>query len=72
MFQYFPYLAFAPPGVAEGELVYCNAGKEEDLQVLDSMNISVKNRIVLVKGYSASVSKIRLIKSSVIYRFSQA
>ena len=63
-FQYFPYLAFAPPGVVEGELVYCNAGSEWDLKVLDRMNISVKDKIVLLNGISASVSICRLTKGS--------
>lgn len=57
---------YAPPGVVEGELVFCNAGKEEDLQVLDSMNITVKDRIVLLKGQSASVSSSKLIKGTKI------
>ncbi|KAL9966684.1 hypothetical protein ACROYT_G024796 [Oculina patagonica] len=56
LFQYFPYLAFAPPGDVEGDLVFCNAGNEADLQVLDSMNITVKDRIVLLKGQTASVT----------------
>ena len=47
---------YAPPGVVEGELVFCNTGMEHDLQVLDSMNISVKDRIVLLRGQSGSVS----------------
>lgn len=47
---------YAPPGVVEGELVYCNAGTEADLQLLDSMNITVKDRIVLLKGRGGSVS----------------
>ena len=56
---YFPFIAYAPSGVAEGELVYCNQGREYDFQTLDSKNISVKNRIVLIRGYLASVSKFR-------------
>ena len=55
-FNYFPFLAYAPSGVAEGELVYCNQGSESDLQELDKRGISVKGRIVLLRGYSASVS----------------
>lgn len=47
---------YAPPGVVEGELVYCNTGTEADLQLLDSMNITVKDRIVLLKGRGGSVS----------------
>jgi len=47
---------YAPPGVVEGELVFCNAGTEQDLQELDNMNITVKDRIVLLKGYGGSVS----------------
>ena len=58
-FPYFPFIAYAPSGVAEGELVYCNQGREYDFQTLDSKNISVKNRIVLIRGYLASVSKFR-------------
>lgn len=55
-FQYFPYLMYAPPGVVEGELVFCNGGMERDLQLLDSMNISVKDRIVLLRGQGGSVT----------------
>ena len=58
-FPYFPFIAYAPSGVAEGELVYCNQGREYDFQTLDSKSISVKNRIVLIRGYLASVSKFR-------------
>ena len=47
---------YAPPGVVEGELVFCNEGAEQDLQLLDSMNITVKDRIVLLKGHGGSVS----------------
>jgi len=53
---------YAPPGVVEGELVYCNAGTEADLQLLDSMNITVKDRIVLLKGQGASVSSTNLAR----------
>ena len=60
---------YAPSGVVEGELVYCNAGREIDLQLLDSMNITVKDRIVLVKGQGGSVSSNKLSKSSNIERF---
>lgn len=56
-FQYFPFLSYSPSGKAEGELVYCNQGKESDFQVLDSKGISVKDRIVLMSGYGANVSK---------------
>lgn len=55
-FPYFPFIAYAPPGDVEGELVYCNAGQEDDLLMLDRMNISVKDRIVLLKGHGAGVS----------------
>ena len=37
--------------------MYCNQGKESDFQVLDSKGISVKDRIVLMSGYGANVSK---------------
>lgn len=63
-FPYFPFIAYAPPGDVEGELVYCNAGQEDDLLMLDRMNISVKDRIVLLKGHGAGVSESRLIKSN--------
>jgi len=53
---------YAPPGVVEGELVYCNAGTEEDFQWLDSMNITVKDRIVLLKGHGGSVSSTNLAR----------
>ena len=58
-FQYLPFLSYAPSGKVEGELVYCNKGTESDFQVLDSKGISVKDRIVLISGYQASVSKYR-------------
>ena len=58
-FLYFPFIAYAPSGVAEGELVFCNQGRESDFQTLDRMKISVKNRIVLIRGYYTSVSKFR-------------
>lgn len=54
-FQYFPFLSYSPSGKAEGELVYCNRGRESDFQVLDSKGISVKDRIVLMSGYGANV-----------------
>ena len=60
---------YAPPGVVDGELVYCNAGTEQDLQVLDRMNISVKDRIVLLRGYGGSVSSSKCTKGSKIKRF---
>ena len=60
---------YAPPGVVEGELVFCNAGMEDDLQLLDSMNISVKDRIVLLKGHGGSVSTSKCTKGSKIKRF---
>ena len=56
-FQYFPFLSYSPSGKAEGELVYCYQGSESDFQVLDSKGISVKDRIVLMSGYGANVSK---------------
>ena len=58
-FPYFPFIAYAPSGVAEGELVFCNQGSEYDFQTLDRMKISVKNRIVLIRGYYTPVSKFR-------------
>ena len=60
---------YAPPGVVEGELVFCNAGMEDDLQLLDSMNISVKDRIVLLKGHGGSVSTSKCTKGSKIKLF---
>ena len=61
---------YTPPGVVEGELVFCNAGMEQDLQLLDSMNITVKDRIVLLKGQGGSVSSSKLTKGTKIERFS--
>ena len=60
-FPYFPFIAYAPSGVAEGELVFCNQGSEHNFQLLDSKNISVKNKIVLIRGYSASVRNLVVI-----------
>ena len=56
-FKYFPFLSYAPSGEAEGELVYCNKGRESDFQELDKMGISVKGRVVLLRGYSGNVSE---------------
>lgn len=61
---------YAPPGVVEGELVFCNAGMEQDLQLLDNMNITVKDRIVLLKGQGGSVSSSKPTKGTKIERFS--
>ena len=58
---------YAPPGVVDGELVYCNAGTEQDLQWLDTMNISVKDRIVLLKGHEGSVSSSKCTKGPFIF-----
>ena len=60
-FPYFPFIAYAPSGVAEGELVFCNQGSEHNFQLLDSKNISVKNKIVLIRGYGASVRNLVVI-----------
>ena len=56
-FEYFPFLSYAPSGEAEGELVYCNQGGESDFQELDKMGISVKGRVVLLRGYGGNVSE---------------
>ena len=61
---------YAPPGEVEGELVFCDAGTEQDLQLLDSMNITVKDRIVLLKGHSSSVSSSEVTEGSNIEHFS--
>ena len=57
-FDYFPYFAYAPNGTVEGDLVYINRGSLKDIQFLQSHNISVKGKIVIVRGPFASVSKI--------------
>ena len=36
--------------------MYCNTGSESDFQVLELKNISVKGRIILIRGYGGSVS----------------
>ncbi|XP_068670290.1 putative N-acetylated-alpha-linked acidic dipeptidase isoform X1 [Montipora foliosa] len=54
-FKYFPFLSYAPSGEAEGELVYCNEGSESDFQELDKVGISVKGRVVLLRGYNGNV-----------------
>lgn len=40
---------YAPNGDVEAELVYANYGKIEDFEYLQSLNISVENKIVIVR-----------------------
>ncbi|KAL3881371.1 hypothetical protein ACJMK2_027819 [Sinanodonta woodiana] len=45
-----PYNSWAPPGIAEGELVYVNYGRIEDFMFLkNSLSIDVTNKIVIAR-----------------------
>ena len=44
------FLGFSPSGVVEGEVVYANFGTEENFSKLKAMDVSVKDKIVLVRG----------------------
>lgn len=44
------FLAYTPPGRVEGDLVYANYGREEDLDALENIyGISVEGKIVIVR-----------------------
>ncbi|KAK7493453.1 hypothetical protein BaRGS_00015353 [Batillaria attramentaria] len=42
-----PFNAYSPAGEVQGELVYVNYGRVEDYNYLESVNISVKGKIVI-------------------------
>ena len=43
------FLEFSPSGVVEGDVVYANFGTVEDFKQLDQWNVSLKNKIVIVR-----------------------
>ncbi|XP_031560630.1 aminopeptidase NAALADL1-like [Actinia tenebrosa] len=47
-YKYTPYLAYAPNGTVEGELVYANLGSQKDFEELAKKNISLKGKIVII------------------------
>lgn len=58
-FKYTPYLAFAPNGTVEGEPVYANEGLDADFAELQKRNITLKGKIVIMKGlFTSGVSTV--------------
>lgn len=57
-YDYFPYFGYAPNGTVEGELLYINQGSLKDISFLRSHNISVKDKIVIIRGQFSSVGKL--------------
>ena len=43
------FLAYSPSGTVTAPLVYANYGRPEDFEVLDKLNISVENKIVIMR-----------------------
>lgn len=60
-FDYFPYFAYSPNGTVEGELVFIKEGSEDDINLLfNRTNVSLTNKIVIVRGIYARVSTRKL------------
>ena len=53
--EHLTYLAYAPNGTVQGDLVYANYGNEDDFQTLAQHNISVKGRIVIIRSRNVRI-----------------
>lgn len=51
------YLAYSATGKVEGKLVYGNCGRQEDLDVLQKMNIELKDSVLLLRAGNFSFAE---------------
>ncbi|KAK6962062.1 transferrin receptor protein 1, partial [Biomphalaria glabrata] len=59
------FVAFSPPGEVQGSLVYGHYGLETDFQVLEAYNVSVQDKIVLLRlGKIPVASKVFNVESN--------
>lgn len=49
-FDHYPYLAYAPSGTVEADLIYANFGRDQDFQKLAEMNVTVRGNIVIIRS----------------------
>lgn len=62
---------YSASGVAEGEVVYVNYGREEDYAVLEKLGISLEGKIVIVRHilfvlYASSLPLSLLLHASLL------
>lgn len=54
-FDHYPYLAYAPSGTVEADLIYANLGRDQDFQKLAEMNVTVRGNIVIIRSRNVSI-----------------
>ena len=54
-FDHYPFLAYAPSGTVEADLIYANFGRDQDFQKLAEMNVTVRGNIVIIRSRNVSI-----------------
>ena len=63
-----PFLAYSPNGSVTGDLIYVNYGLRKDYLILQSLNITLQNKIGIVRyGKLHRGTKVRLAQEFGIY-----
>ncbi|XP_040921750.1 transferrin receptor 1b [Toxotes jaculatrix] len=57
VFEPVGYLAYSAPGKVQGKLVYGNYGRQQDLNVLQKMNIELKDSVLLLRSGKISFAQ---------------